>query len=276
MFSAWENSPSIPEVGWTRNWESLLAYPPLLDHCVQLIILLPLPSQYFSHCCRLSCTGTQGYHLTTPVAWLTSLHPRDAFTPISIQQAECCLRTDSFIHSFIGRKWIQALLYTSCDQDRRCLTSWDSISSTQRGSKTVTAALRSFLRKILLSPARARARTHTHTHTHASAVMGHLPFMGAEKTVGRVWDRVEERRRTLLGIARPWQVATWTGGCSDGSGPHKGPFLSQNLRWCTKSQGRHFGLCLKVVRCHRKSLNQKVTWPDCKIYRARIFILFVH
>lgn len=150
----------------------------------------------------------------------------------------------------------------------KCLTSWDPINSAQRGSKTVMAALRSFLRKMLLSPA--------HTHTHASAMMGHLPFVGAEKTAGRVRDRMGERRRTLLGTARPWQAATRTGGCSDGSGPHKGPSLSQNHRWCTKSQGRHFGLCLKVVRCHRKSLSQKVTWPDCKIYRARIFISFVH
>ena len=43
--------------------------------------------------------------------------------------------------------------------------------------------------------------------------------------------------------------------------PLCGPSFSQNHRWYMKSQGRDSGLCLKVVRCHRKLLSQKLC-PD--------------
>ena len=45
--------------------------------------------------------------------------------------------------------------------------------------------------------------------------------------------------------------------------PLCGPSFSQNHRWYMKSQGRDSGLCLKVVRCHRKSLSQKLC-PDSR------------
>lgn len=132
-FSAWENSPSIPEVSWTRNGESLLTYPPLLYHCVQLVILLTLSSQYFSHCWHLSGIGAQGYHVTTPVAWLTALPPLDASAHLSTQQA-VLLRIHSFIHR---KKNIFRPYYMQvATKAGKCLISWDSINSIWLGYLT--------------------------------------------------------------------------------------------------------------------------------------------
>ena len=150
-----------------------LAEPETGSHCWPTHLSLTTVSSWSSYCL---------YLLNTSLTVAVSLHGHPRLSPdhsssMTHQPASTwCLHTpfytagrvlfeDRFIHSFIGRKWIQALLYASCDQGRQCLTSWDSISSAQRGSKTMTAALRSFLRKVLLSP--AHARTHTHTHTHA-------------------------------------------------------------------------------------------------------------
>ena len=151
-----------------------LAEPETGSHCWPTHLSLTTVSSWSSYCL---------YLLNTSLTVAVSLHGHPRLSPdhsssMTHQPASTwCLHTpfytagrvlfeDRFIHSFIGRKWIQALLYASCDQGRQCLTSWDSISSAQRGSKTMTAALRSFLRKVLLSPARARAHTHTHTRTH--------------------------------------------------------------------------------------------------------------
>ena len=134
LFSAWEKSPSIPEVSWTRNGESLLTSPPLLYHCVQWIILRTLPSQYFSHCWRLSGIGTQGYHLTTPVAWLTTQHPLDASTHLSIQQA--VLFEDRFIHSFIEKNVFRPYYMLVVTKTGKCPISWDSINSIWLGYLT--------------------------------------------------------------------------------------------------------------------------------------------
>ena len=90
-------------------------------------------------------------------------------------------------------------------------------------------------------------------------------FLPGESRDGGAW------RAAVYGVAQSrTRLKRLLGGSSSG------PSLSQSHRCCTRSQGGHSGLCLKVGRCHRKSWSRKVTWPDCKIYRARVFISFVH
>ena len=164
------------------------------------------------------------------------------------------------------------------------------------------------IKTVSLSLSRSRSRSRTHTRVHCDG-----PFASRwcwENWAGREWDSRGDSAGTAghsqalaggnssCGVFRGWQppqiandpsqrMRVWVGGRSIFRRnecraairvlePLWGPSLSQNHRWCTKSRGRHYGLCLRVVRCHRKSLSRKVTWPDCKVYRAGIFISFVH
>ena len=170
----------------------------------------------------------------------------------------------------------------------------------QRGSKTLTAALYSFLRKMLLPPTHIRIRC-----DGPFAICGgcypldtpssscHLPGPGCVQqypphllysvfhclslsarsdfsapTNGKWPITVDAcaRARVCVCVCVGGRSIFQRNECRAAVRvlePLCGPSFSQNHRWYMKSQGRDSGLCLKVVRCHRKSLSQKLC-PDSR------------